>query len=709
MSDVLSNLSNLLDVPGAGRGDARRRKLLNVLLLGLAASGAFVLVLLLVTVPLGVAGSPGEVRLLLVGTVTALVGVGIIYGLNRYVSGDLAAVLFVLLIIALGAISDDPRQVVSGRGLLVFALPILAASALLRPWASFLAAAASLTVVVAVSKLVVGQPVPNLPAIPIFFMLALIAWLSGRSLEQALENLRASNRRLKESEERYRLHFENVSDVIYAMDRDLRITDVSPSVEMVLGYKPEELVGESLLELDVVAPESLEQAVSDTMAVVAGERVSSSVYQFIAKDGARKWGEVSGAPIIRDGQVVGLVAVARDITERRRMEEQLRQQERLAAVGQLAGGIAHDFNNILASIILYAQMGLRRSDLHPGTKDALETILDESRRAADLVQQILDFSRKAVMETQPVSLGALVRETSTLLRRTIPENVRLVTGLESRSCTVQADPTRIHQALMNLALNAKDAMPEGGELRIRVACETVAPGDVPPLPAMEPGGWARLTVSDTGTGMSQEAQEHLFEPFFTTKEQGKGTGLGLAQVYGIVKQHRGFIDVETARGEGTTFTIFLPLMKGDEENEHRPGGGAADGEDAPAQDQDETILVVEDADPLRGAIEAGLTSRGYRVISTADGREALDAVAEQRVDLVLTDVVMPHMGGEALLQALRAADARLPVIAMTGHLVDTDVEGLRSAGFAAALSKPFSIEALIGAVRDVLARESEGR
>jgi CheY-like chemotaxis protein len=365
-------------------------------------------------------------------------------------------------------------------------------------------------------------------------------------------------------------------------------------------------------------------------------------------------------------------------------------------VGQLAGGIAHDFNNLLATIILYADMVLETQDLSPRTERALETILRESHRAADLVQQVLDFSRRAMMETEACSLVAVVRETLSLLQRTIPEHVRLATEMTPLPCIVQADRTRIQQVLMNLALNARDAMPEGGELRIAVQRVTVAPGDEPLLPDMAPGAWACLTVSDTGLGMTEKVQEHLFEPFFTTKEEGKGTGLGLAQVYGIVKQHQGFIDADSALGEGTTFTIFLPLLEDRDEED------AAVTEAPPLRGHGETILVVEDAERLRRAVKAGLESFGYRVITAANGLAALEARSRHEVDLVLTDVVMPEMGGEALLRSLRTDDPHLKVIAMTGHVVETDVKGLRAAGFADAISKPFSIKDLARVVRNVL-------
>ena len=538
----------------------------------------------------------------------------------------------------------------------------------------------------------------DLELLALFANHAAIAVENARLLEQARDEIaerRRTQEALRQSEERYRLHFENVSDVIYSLDRELRIRNLTPSVERVLGYAPDELIGRRLPDSHVLAPEFAHEALADARRVLQGQRVSS-IYQFIAKDGTRKWGEVSSAPLARNGEVEAVVSVARDVTKRREMEEQLRQQEQLAAVGQLAGGIAHDFNNILAAIILHAQMPLRDRDLSSSIERVLKTILEESHRAADLVQQILDFSRSAMMDTEPLSLVAQIQQAITLLRRTIPENIHLATDMEADPCIVEADATRIHQVLMNLALNAKDAMPEGGELRIAVKRLTLAPDQEPPAADMPPGAWAVLTVSDTGTGLSERVQEHLFEPFFTTKEPGKGTGLGLAQVYGIVKQHDGFIDVDTAAGEGTTFTIFLPLVESYQQEE------LAAKERAPLQGRGETVLVVEDAEPLRRGIKTGLESLGYRALTAANGRQALEALSQHGVDLVLTDVVMPEMGGEALLRALRGRAPHLKIIAMTGHVVETDVKGLQARGFDAALPKPFSIDELTETVRNVL-------
>jgi nitrogen-specific signal transduction histidine kinase/ActR/RegA family two-component response regulator len=395
---------------------------------------------------------------------------------------------------------------------------------------------------------------------------------------------------------------------------------------------------------------------------------------------------------------MGTMGISRDITEERRMEEAMRQQERLAAVGQLAGGIAHDFNNLLASIILYAQLPLNRQpNLPDHVVRSLRTILEESNRAADLVQQILDFSRRALLETEPLDLVAFTERVMAVLRRTIPESIELSLELHPVECIVEADPTRIQQALVNLAVNARDAMPDGGQLRIGVRATEILPGASPPVQGMEPGNWACITISDTGHGMTDDVQDHLFEPFFTTKGPGQGTGLGLSQVFGIISQHGGAIDVETAPDEGTTFALYLPRVNG--------GGQEADADDSTlklAAGRAERIVLVEDAAELRTAIQDFLEALGYRVQSAADGEAGLALLQQDSPNLLVTDIVMPQMGGKVLLHRARDLYPDLPAIAITGYILETDLQSLRDEGFDAVLSKPFDIEDLINTVRRML-------
>jgi CheY-like chemotaxis protein len=316
------------------------------------------------------------------------------------------------------------------------------------------------------------------------------------------------------------------------------------------------------------------------------------------------------------------------------------------------------------------------------------------------VQQILDFSRRAILETEPLDLVPFTQDVINVLKRTIPENIRIELNLACRHCVIEADPTRIQQVLINLALNARDAMPGGGKLWIDLASMNLDPNDPPPIPGMDPGEWAHLRVSDTGIGMTNEVMEHLFEPFFTTKEPGRGTGLGLSQVYGIVKQHEGYIDVESKPHKGSTFSIYLPAeTPAVNEQENWAPEEVATG-------QGETILLVEDADALRAAIESFLESLGYRVLSAENGRKALQLAASEKLDMLITDIVMPEMGGAELLHHIRRVDPDLKAIAITGHMLHAETVSLLDAGFDEHMSKPFDTKQLSAIIQTLLEEEN---
>ena len=410
----------------------------------------------------------------------------------------------------------------------------------------------------------------------------------------------------------------------------------------------------------------------------------------------------------------GEVLVIRDVTQERGIQQRVQQQERLAAVGQLAAGIAHDFNNIMAVISLYAGMAEQTPDLPEKVRERMETIGHQSHRASALIKQILDFSRRAVLERRPMDLLVFVREQIKLLERTLPENITIRLDYGRDEYTVSADPTRLQQATMNLAVNARDAMAgrEGGELRIGLdrigrddpdsarLCELVRQSTVAnaeaqpavPVPVDSSREWVRLVVSDTGEGIPADVLPRIFDPFFTTKAPGKGTGLGLAQVYGIVKQHDGEIDVESRMGHGTTFSIYLPALPVKYE-------GAPDQEALPLKTGNgETILVVEDNAATREALTGSLQWLNYRTLEAANGLEAL-ALVERRlaraaiepghgIDLVVSDAVMPEMGGEALSDELRERDPALKVLLLTGHPLSEEFQAL------SAQPKPRSLEHL---------------
>ncbi len=374
--------------------------------------------------------------------------------------------------------------------------------------------------------------------------------------------------------------------------------------------------------------------------------------------------EAIAKPLVVGPQPEGWVLVLRDVTEEREVEQRAAQQQRLAAVGQLAAGIAHDFNNIMAVIVLYAQMAGRTPNLPSNLQDKLHTITDQAHKATNLIEQILDFSRRAILERRPLDLLSLLKEQVKLFDRTFPDNITVRLVHDTKSHTISADATRIQQALMNLAVNARDAMPDGGTLAFDLTEVTFEDESAAPLPEMSPGTWVRLDVHDTGAGIPADALPHIFEPFFTTKEGGKGSGLGLAQVFGIVRQHEGRINVVSKRDKGATFTIYLPaipMMLADQ----------MEGEilSTLPRGRSELILVVEDNPVTRQALVDALDSLNYRTLEVADGEAALRAIEQSPGDiaLVLSDVAMPQMDGLTLVHALQRETPDLPVILISGH------------------------------------------
>jgi two-component system cell cycle sensor histidine kinase/response regulator CckA len=386
----------------------------------------------------------------------------------------------------------------------------------------------------------------------------------------------------------------------------------------------------------------------------------------------------------------GWVLVIHDATHERESQQRIQQQERLAAVGQLAAGIAHDFNNIMAVIILYTEMSLRASGSPTQVNERLETINQQAHRATELIQQILDFSRRTLLERHPMDILAFLKEQVKMLERTLPESIRVHLTYDQNEHTVDADPTRIQQAILNLAVNARDAMPDGGRLHIDLKHLRVEDRRSAPLPEMNAGEWVCVTVADSGTGIPPDVLPHVFDPFFTTKSPGEGTGLGLSQVYGIVAGHDGHIDVTTEVGRGTTFSLYLPALEPRQPQTYVLSTGYL------VQGQGQTILVVEDNATTRKALVDSLELLNYRVLEATNGREAL-TLLEQHADeiaLVLTDVVMPEMGGKALFQTLKEHGSNVKVAMLTGHPMDEELEDLRVQGLVGWITKPPNLEQL---------------
>ena len=504
---------------------------------------------------------------------------------------------------------------------------------------------------------------------------------------------------LRASEERFRLVTENASDLITVINSHGIIRFQSPSVEHVLGYKPEEWLNRDGLEL--VHPEDIAKAAGALQRIVANpdEPPFLVEFRFLHKDGTWRIMQAIGKKIPSQAKESLIVINSRDITENRKLEEQLRQSQKMEAIGQLAGGVAHDFNNILAVIIMQAGMLRAGQNLASNEMDYAGEIEKAAQRAANLTRQLLLFSRRQTLQPSDLNLNDAVANLTKMLQRLLGEDIELQLKYASHPLLVHADTGMIDQILMNLAINSRDAMPKGGQLVIETAAVEIDGQTVTQIAQARPGSYVCLSVSDTGCGIPPEILPHIFEPFFTTKDVGKGTGLGLATVFGIVQQHQGWINVYSEAGLGTTFRIYLP---------RRP---VANGERktvatlATKRGGDETILLVEDDDALRPSVHRALSSLGYRVIDATSGVEALDMWRQYHapIHLLLTDLVMPDgMNGKELVEKLQQLNPKLKVIYTSGYSVEVAGRNLTLDEGVNFLAKPYEAHKLAETVRNCL-------
>jgi PAS domain S-box-containing protein len=490
---------------------------------------------------------------------------------------------------------------------------------------------------------------------------------------------------LEESEQRYRSLFDHHPDAVFSLAPNGEFRSANAMCGVISGYVPGTLIGTSFVPL--VVPESLDVTLERFRAAVAGEPQSFQA-TIVDKRGHRVDLDVAYIPIVVGGKVVGVFGVAKDLTARNTLEAQLRQSQKMETVGQLAGGVAHDFNNILASISGFAE--LLRDDLEPGDprRADAEEIVKGTRRGAELTKQLLAFSRKQVLQPVTVDLNLVVEETAAMLRPLLGAALHLVTLPARTQVPVFADRTQLEQVLVNLALNARDAMPEGGTLTIEVGVRP-AEGARPAL--------ATIEVTDTGTGMAPDVESRAFEPFFTTKPMGQGTGLGLATVHGIVQQSGGTVELRTAPGAGTTFTVSLPLAAA------MPAIADPVADSAPPAVAG-TVLLVEDEEAVRTIAQRILQRAGYQVLTARHGADALRALAEAptKVDVLLSDVAMPEMGGVELAALAAARSPGIGVVLMSGYAnaaVGTIGKGEVVHRF---LAKPFTAPALLSALREAM-------
>jgi two-component system cell cycle sensor histidine kinase/response regulator CckA len=511
---------------------------------------------------------------------------------------------------------------------------------------------------------------------------------------------------LVESEARFRALVETTSDWVWETDAKGCFTYCSPLSETIYGYRPEELVDRSMFELLVHPEDKAEGRSLFNRCVTAVEGFHNIERRSLTKDGRLIHIEFSGMPVVSgNGRVTGFRGIDRDITqrktnemERRELEAQYRQSQKLEALGTLAGGIAHDLNNVLTPIMGGAQLSLLKLDAAHPIYDNLKTIEAGAQKAAELIHQILAFSRKQVIATQPLNLTRLITDFSGMLRRLIREDIQLTFALDDRLWIIEADRNQMEQILINLVINAMDAVAESGQISIHTANQAVSQQTLLPTGSrLLPGRYVVLSVSDNGIGMEPATMARIFDPFFTTKEEGRGTGLGLSTIYGIVKQHGGEIRVESTPGKGTRFDIFFRRSR---------GSVAACATDDPriVDGGRETILLVEDNEDVRDMARACLKHYGYRVIEAANGTEALRIFKELegRIDLLFTDVVMPTMGGQSLAESIRAQNPELPVLFMSGHPFDINTKKLAAMDGNDFIQKPFKPPDMAQKIRSML-------
>jgi len=488
--------------------------------------------------------------------------------------------------------------------------------------------------------------------------------------------------------------FETAADGMRIIDADFNVLRVNETFVQLSGVPREEAVGKKCYE--VFSDSSCRTPDCPLPRILNGEERIEADVDKKRPDGSAVSCLMTAKPLKRpDGEIVGMVADYKDLTARKRLEEQLSHSQKMEAMGRLAGGVAHDFNNLLSAIIGYSELILLKLDQKDPVRRDVEQIHRAGIRAADLTRQLLAFSRKQRLEPRLLDLNAVITDMKKILLRVIGEDIKLTTRLDRNLGLVQADPGQIEQVIMNLAVNARDAMPQGGNLAIETGCTTLSEENPSALP---PGTYVTLTVSDTGLGMDPETQSHIFEPFFTTKDPGKGTGLGLATVYGVVKQSGGDISVTSAPGQGTTFRIYLPRV------EATVAAFQEELSEASSWLGRETVLLVEDEEMVRNLAAEVLKKNGYTVLVVSNPGEAL-LLAERHpepIHLVLADVVMPLMNGPELAGRISRLRPKAQVLFMSGYADETLARhGLLEAD-AACVHKPFTQETLVRKIREIL-------
>jgi PAS domain S-box-containing protein len=490
---------------------------------------------------------------------------------------------------------------------------------------------------------------------------------------------------------------EQVSDAIVATDLDFRITYVNKAAEALYGYTPEELAGRDFASL--YSEPDATTVCGEACWEIAGGRTWSGTISALRSDGGTFTAEMHISPMLdKDGNAISYISIQHDITERQKLERKIIEAQKMDSIGNLAGGVAHDFNNMLGGILGYASTMLL-SEQDDKKRLYLQNMSDIAERASELTQKLLAFGRRGKNIVQPVSLNAVAEEVYAILKYSIDKSVTIELDLDDRLRAVNGDPTQMNQVLMNLCVNAAEAMPNGGMMTVQTGNVELDKQDVASRPGLGPGAYVKLTVKDTGYGMTDAIRERIFEPFFTTKHAGesRGTGLGLSTVYGIVKNHQGDVGVQSEPGRGSVFEVYFPTggVLTEEAKITRPRG---------IEKAEGTVLLVEDEDFMRNTIGEMLEVIGYTVLTATDGMEGIDVYRKNHADTdaVILDMIMPRAGGKEAFLGMREIDPDVKAILCSGFARDGKAQEILDMGVRDFLQKPFKIEVLAEALKKLV-------
>ena len=525
---------------------------------------------------------------------------------------------------------------------------------------------------------------------------------SNQALHNNLAELARREEELRESEERFRVLFEHAPDPFFFLKTDGSLVVGNKAGQDFTGYRDSELAGKNVLDIGLISAEDIPQAGIFLKQSLNDEPTGPTEFAMHRKDGELIFAEISTHPITLNGEKF-VLGIARDISERKRdekerkrLEAQLQQSQKMEAIGALAGGIAHDFNNILGAVMGYAELALHEVDKSSGPYQYLTEVMHAGLRAKDLVKQILTFSHQTEQKQTPVLVRLIAKEVVKLMRASLPATIQIRHNIQS-DALVMGDPTQIHQVIMNLCTNAGYAMQaQGGQLEVSLLEIKLDPASIADYPNLKPGPCLKLTVSDTGPGIPTHELDRIFEPFFTTKEKGEGTGMGLAVVHGIVTGHGGDVFVSSEPGQGAAFTVFLPAVERRIESTRRP--------ETPIPTGTERILFIDDEETLANAGKHMLISLGYAVDIRTRSEEALELFNSQpdRFDLVITDMTMPILTGDQLARAMMQIRSDIPIILCTGFSTRINEEKSLAMGIRAFITKPMLKRQIGETIRKVL-------